>query len=302
MAIYDKDPIVSFKSELLKKIKDNGLEINEESSFEVISQSLPILNRRKESKLDILLQNDQTRELYNKLKDLPFSEVRKIYLSKDSLIDDKKQDEKAESKKGSKRDNLIKHLFNIQHIIHLYKEKRYNEFIRKTEFKITSIERKREIKALIEQIEGMSKSTIEEVIDFANESGLCIKDDRFNAFVRKNEYLYGRVKSVSFGEFQNLYNYLEGFTPFSTQHKVKGTEFKNVFVILDNGQWNNYNFEYLFTNRTDKAKVFVRSQKIFYVCCTRAMDNLTVFFYEPSAAVIEKALEWFGEENVHPIG
>jgi hypothetical protein len=31
-----------------------------------------------------------------------------MYLNKDQLIDDKKQDEDDENKKGSKRDNLIK--------------------------------------------------------------------------------------------------------------------------------------------------------------------------------------------------
>ncbi len=41
-----------------------------------------------------------------------------------------------------------------------------------------------------------------------------------------------------------------------------------------------------------------RTQKIFYVCCTRAMENLAVFFHNPSLEVVAKAKEWFGDANV----
>ena len=89
-------------------------------------------------------------------------------------------------------------------------------------------------------------------------------------------------------EFQELYQYLEGSTPFSTQHKTKGAEFNNVLVILDNGDWNKYNFEYLFTDSgTDSVRE--RTQKIFYVCCTRARENLAVYYHDPAPIVILKA-------------
>jgi DNA helicase-2/ATP-dependent DNA helicase PcrA len=99
-----------------------------------------------------------------------------------------------------------------------------------------------------------------------------------------------------------LYEYLEGKTPFSTQHKTKGTEFDDVFVILDNGKWNNYNFEKLFIGGdAASANQIERTKKIFYVCCTRAKEQLAVYYYQPSAAVIAKAEEWFGKDNMEPI-
>jgi hypothetical protein len=52
------------------------------------------------------------------------------------------------------------------------------------------------------------------------------------------------------------------FTPYSTQHGIKGAEFDNVFVILDNGRWNQYNFQYLFEETTGKESVIERTQKI----------------------------------------
>lgn len=299
MEIYDKDPIIAFKNEIAKKIRDNNISIDEDATFDQVANYVALKNRQKEFKRDVIINNPDTNLLYQQLKDLPFSVVRKIYLNKDALIDDKKQSEDDENKKGSKRDKLIKHLFKIQTNIHLYKEKRYNDFLRKTEYKVKSIADKQSIKEIIDEICEMYNSTIEEVINISDEKGICKKDDSFSQFITGNAYLYNRLKMVKYQEFVNLFNYLEGFTPFSTQHKTKGTEFDNVLVVLDNGKWNDYNFEYLFTNRTDKASVLARTQKIFYVCCTRAKENLIVFFDSPDTAVINKAKEWFGDGNVY---
>lgn len=305
MDIYDKDPIVGLKSEILEKIKYNKknnkpeIEIEEDDTFDVVVDKFQLKNRDKLLKKDIIIADPTKLNLYNQLKDKLFSEVRKIYLNKDALIDDKKQDEDDENKKGSKRDNLIKHLFKIQTNISLYQNKKYNEFLRATDyrFKITSIANKRTLKENIESIINVGDKTIEEVITDANDKGICLIDDRLIDFKEKNEYLYNRVKDVKFSEFQKLYEYLEGQTPFSTQHKTKGTEFDNILVILDNGGWNNYNFGNLFLE-TGSASVLDRTQKIFYVCCTRAKENLAVFFYNPDAQVIAKAKEWFGIKNV----
>lgn len=306
MDIYDSDPVIGLKNDVLRKIKDNKknngseIEISENDSFDTVVDKFQLKNRQRQLKKDILIQDPISAELYNQLKDKPFTEVRKIYLSKDALIDDKKQNEDDENKKGSKRDNLIKHLFKIQNNIMLYQNKRYNEFLRATDYKdqIVSIAAKRNLKDNIESLINVGDKTIEELINDANQKGICEIDDKLKDFKTDKEYLYNRVKDVKFSEFQNLYNYLEGKTPFSTQHKTKGTEFDNVLVILDNGRWNDYNFEYLFTNRIDKASVLERTQKIFYVCCTRAKENLAVFYHNPSPQVIAKATEWFGNYNV----
>ena len=299
MDIYDKDPVIALKNDILERYRgDTSIQINEEQSFDQVVNEMQLKNKAKQLKKDILLE--QHLELYNSLKDKPFKEVKKIYFSKDQLIDDKKQDENDENKKGSKRDNLIKHLFKIQNNINLYQTKQYNEFLRKTDYKIKNIESKITLKQKIEELANTGDKTIEEIIKLADEIGVCrIDDDKLKNFKNQNEYLYNRVKDVKFSEFQKLYEYLEGKTPFSTQHKTKGSEYDNVLVILDNGKWNKYNFEYLFKKRSDSTdRVLQRTQKIFYVCCTRAKEGLTVFYHEPSEAVIKKAKEWFGEKNV----
>jgi len=311
MAIYDKDPILALKKSILDKIRMNIISIDENQTFDQIVDLVKLQNKNRELKKDEIIQDPVHSNLYEQVKNLPFNEVRKIYIDKDSLIDDKKQDEDDENKEGSKRDNLIKHLFKIEDIIQLYKSKKYNEFIRKTEFKITSIAKKKEIKDIIDAIDKMSNDEIEVVINYADEKGIVKKDDKFNYFVKENWYLFNRVKKVKYQEFRNLYNYLEGYTPFSTQHKTKGAEYENVLVVLDNGGWNDYNFQYLFDNdisntlssgkKKSYPSILSRTQKIFYVCCTRAKDNLIIFYHKPSDAVINQAIEWFGKNNVHSI-
>ena len=49
---------------------------------------------------------------------------------------------------------------------------------------------------------------------------------------------------------------------------------------------------------TATPSVLERTQKLFYVCCTRAKENLAVFFHNPDAQVIAKANGWFGNDNV----
>ena len=309
MDIYDKDHILSFRDRIRKYIKDNNVTTDflENTFGEVIEVLQQGKNGRElnavrpTNTMQVFI--DGNAELYNYAKSLKYSEFSKMYVDKDQLLDDKKQDENDENKKGSKRDNLVKHLFKIQNNISLYQNKKYNQFLRATDyhFKITSIASKRALKDNIESLVNVGDNTIEKVINDADEKRICLIDDKLIAFKEHKEYLYNRVKDVKFSEFQKLYEYLEGQTPFSTQHKTKGAEFDNVLVILDNGGWNNYNFGNLFLE-TGSASVLDRTQKIFYVCCTRAKENLAVFFHNPDVDVIAKAKVWFGENNVIDIG
>lgn len=306
MAIYDKDPIIALKNDITKKIKDNKKNnrpeviFAEDDIFDSVLDIFQLKNRQRQLKKDILLENPINAGLYNQLKDLPFSFVRKIYLDKEQLIDDKKQSVEDENKKGSNRDDLIKHLHKIQKNISLYQARRYNEFLKVTDYKMTSIQDKKDLKENISSLIDVGDKTIEQIIVDADEKGICIIDDRLLRFQLNKEYVYNRVKQIKFSEFQKLFEYLEGKTPFTTQHKTKGAEFDNVFVILDNGKWTQYNFENLFLEEGSEC-VLKRTQKIFYVCCTRSKEHLAVFYHNPSQAVINTAIEWFGVDNVTEI-
>lgn len=308
MDIYDKDYILDFKKRIKDYIKSNG--ITTDFSANTFGEVVEVLQRGRTGKdlkavsptptMQLFINNNPV--LYQTALNCNYASFSKIYVDKDQLVDDKKQDEEDENKRGSKRDNLIRHLFKIQTNITLYTNKQYNEFLRITDYRrINSIEDKKNLKQNIESLINVDDKTIEEIISDAHKKGICLIDEKLEAFREEKEYVYNRVKDVKYSEFQMLYVYLEGKTPFSTQHKTKGAEFENVLVILDNGRWNDYNFEYLFTNRVNKQSVLERTQKIFYVCCTRAKENLAVFYHNPIPNVINQAKEWFEEENVYRI-
>lgn len=305
MDIYDKDRILKFRDRIKKYIKDKNIETD--FSDKTFGEVIAALQEGKSGRelravsptnsMNDFIENNL--QLFEYAQSLNFSDFSRVYIHTDQLLDDKKQDEDDENRKGSKRDNLIKHLFKIQNIISLYQKKRYNEFLKATDFRLqmTSIQKKRELKGYIESLINVGDKTIEEVISDANEKGICVFDDKIKDFIKKNEYLYNRVKKVEFKEFQSLYEYLEGRTPFSTQHKTKGTEFNNVLVLLDNGGWSKYNFEYMFLNNGTES-VRKRTQKLFYVCCTRAKENLAIFYHNPNEEILSSAVEWFGKDNM----
>ena len=307
MAIYDGDKILDYKKRITDYIKKHN--IADDYSGHTFGQVIEKLLEGKTTKAEhkpilptkgMQVFIDEHNDLYEQARNYPFDEFRKIYVDKDALLDDKKEDNDDESKAGSKRDNFIKHLFKIQINVNLYTEGKYNEFLRKTEFKIKSIADKRHLKEVVIQLQGMSNNTIKEVIEYAHDKGICRKDDKLSAFIEKNKYVYDQVKKLEFREFQNLFAYLEGYTPFSTQHKIKGAEFNNVLVVLDNGNWAKYNFQYLFENNgTDSVRE--RTQKLFYVCCTRSKENLVVYYHNPSQAILDTARDWFGDDNVQVI-
>ena len=304
MDIYDGDKILDYRKRVSDYIKKNDIadDFPLLTFAEVIDHLLSIAPNAAAKKL-ILPTNgmqefiDDNPDLFEIAKAYPYEDLRKIHVNKDDLLDDKKDDFEDPRKPSSKRDDLIKHLFNIQNNLHLYLDGRYNEFLRATEFRVRSIADKRKLKCVIEQLHGMNGAKIYEVIEFAHDNGILRKDDKLARFIAKKKYVYDRVAAVDYSVLKSLYAYLEGLTAFSTQHKIKGAQFDNVLVVLDNGNWSKYNFQYLFENNGSDS-VRERTRKLFYVCCTRSKERLSVYYQSPSAAVLAKAREWFGAGNV----
>lgn len=310
MAVYDNDPIAKFKEAFHKEAKNQSYVFSDEDSFDTVVKSMPWVYKRGthkgKSHLEVLLEDSTVKTLYEHIKDWPYSKVKKIYLDKDNLIDDKVAIDDV-TIRDPKRDRLMQHLFKIQDLISLFENKEYNELIRRTSFSVQSIADKANLKKCMDDLKAKASESIEAVISYADSFKLCIADDKLKDFINNNDYLYWRIKDIPFKEFQNLYLYLEGHTPFSTQHKIKGLEFDNVLIVLHNGGWNNYNFEYLFDDEIEDTlnpsqkksypRILHRTKKLFYVCCTRAKENLIVYYPSPSPNVLEGAITLFGIEN-----
>lgn len=310
MVIYDADPLVKFNRNFMKKAEELGCTWDAECTFGFVVNSMDWYYKSGTHKgrqhRDVFLEDALSKKLYDYVKGWPYSKVQKIYLNKDNLIDNKVVVDDLTIHEP-KRDRLIHHLFKIQEIISLYHKNQHNELIQKTSFQINNIADKIKLKDAIAKISHIEDGTIENVIDYADYSKICVKDDKLHNFIEENEYLYWRVKGIPFKEFQRLYMYLEGYVPLSTQHKIKGLEFDNVLIVLHNGGWSSYNFEYLFDFRifeeltpakqANYPSILSRTKKLFYVCCTRAKENLVVFYPDPTPRVLSYAKSLFGEGN-----
>ena len=109
-------------------------------------------------------------------------------------------------------------------------------------------------------------------------------------------------------------NYVNQRTRFDTHQGVKGLEFERVMVIIDDAEAKGFLFSYdkLFGVKkltdTDKRNIaegkessVERTQRLFYVTCTRAKNSLAVVMYtgEPDK-VKEQAVNkgWFEEKEI----
>ena len=304
MRIYDKDKNLEFVKRVKGFIKENELEIPSEGK--TFGEVYALASSRYE-KLPAKLSPTKMQKAYIErypsafelAKEMAYDDLSSLYIDKEQLVDDKKNSIDDESKPSSNRDDLIKHLFKIETCLRLYLDKRFNEFIRATDYRINSVKDKSALNEALQKVAGVHTDSIGDVISIFEDLKIVRVDDKLENFITNKRYLYEQVIDLPYSQFRNLYDYLEGYTPFSTQHKTKGAEYPNVLVVLDNGKWNSYNFQYLFEGEGEgKDTVLRRSEKIFYVCCTRAKEQLAVFFHRPSVEVLDKAREWFGQDNI----
>lgn len=108
-----------------------------------------------------------------------------------------------------------------------------------------------------------------------NKSGFDIDDYEFGDLERdvKRDLFYTEFfgEKITLGEVFNYYDYLSEKTNFITMHKTKGSGIRNVLVVVDEFFWRDYKF----TNIFSAGPVSAENQKIMYVACSRAIENLT---------------------------
>lgn len=303
MEVYDGDKVLDFVKRIKDHLKDNAPEFDvQEMTFGEVVDRLQEGKDAKELKRvsptpGMQEYIDMHPDVFQAACETPYGQISRLFISKDHLLDDTKDAPGESARPRSQRDELMRHLFRIQNCLLAYEDRRYAEFIRLTDTRIRSASDKVTLQEAIEALSNDPAKSIGQVIEEASALGLVRMDDRLTRFQNQKAYVFNRVVDLPFLEFQNLYRYLEGHTPFLTQHKTKGRQYPRVLVILDNGRWGNYNFRYLFEGDGNPT-VYERTLKLFYVCCTRAMEELVVFYQSPTHDVIARAKEWFGEENV----
>ena len=177
-----------------------------------------------------------------------------------------------------------------------------------------------------EELEGLLKlrasGTIGAVLDYLKSSKQIRVPD---AVIRRQEELerlekdpsaempssmeqLRKLRAVSYKEIVALDQFIDGQTPFSTKHGVKGAEFENVLVVFGRG-WNQYNFNQFLEWAgvpggipSDKQEAFERNRNLFYVVCSRPKKRLGMLFTQRlSERAINTLGSWFGTQAIHPL-
>ena len=82
-------------------------------------------------------------------------------------------------------------------------------------------------------------------------------------------------EDLKFKEVLNYAKYLDEETEYVTMHKTKGTSIPSVIVVMEEYFWNEYDFSLIYMPvDVSKLQKKINSQKLIYVACSRARNNL----------------------------
>ena len=126
------------------------------------------------------------------------------------------------------------------------------------------------------------------------------------------------VLPVPFSQVANYARYVDHISPFGTHQGVKGLEFPNVMVIIDDLGARGFMFSYdkLFgikaksdTDRKNEAQgietTIDRTRRLLYVTCSRAKATLAIMAYCSDPTQLREYLlaeGWFSAEEIESIG
>jgi len=116
-------------------------------------------------------------------------------------------------------------------------------------------------------------------------------------------------------ELLGYQRYVEDLSPFSTQQGIKGAEFEKVIVVIDDQEAKTNTFSYgkyfgvTKLSQTDqknldegKDSVIDRTRRLFYVCCSRTLQDLVVIVFSEDPDQMHKALlakSFFDPNDIH---
>lgn len=297
--LYSSDLLVKLITDTKKKFNASELVDKGKTFEELVEEAQIVVRKGGPLIIDIVKSIPELLAIYEEIKTFSFEEViSKSKVNKDSLLAYKFNGLSSRYEAGTDRDRILQRLDLIFELIELYKIGKHNEFLRITCFKITSSADKINLSKIMKEISD-NDITIGKVIKLAERTGLISKDDLFTNFIEnKGYYLWLRLEKLPFQEYVNSIAYLREYVSVITQHKVKGSEYENVLVLLDNGRWNQYNFNSIFGKGSSNEKVQNRTKKLFYVTITRAMKNLIVYMPCNDQQILEKAKDYFEQSDI----
>jgi len=181
-----------------------------------------------------------------------------------------------------------------------------------------SLQKMRDLaKSLTEELsEKWSKNTLQEILLFCQENEIIEvserlsrhlerspRDEEYNKDLHeidKEDWLVDEFFKMRNCEIEPYVDFINENTPYSTQHGVKGEEYKNVVVVYDDieAAWNLYSFTKMLVPEIAGSPTegqLERSIRLAYVSFSRAVENLRILLYtaDPEGTkniLIEKSL------------
>ena len=175
-------------------------------------------------------------------------------------------------------------------------------------------------------LQADGNSTIGDVVTLVNNREIVVFDERFLPLIdtysaetplgeNTSENAVHRFMLSGASELWGYQTYIEDQSPFATQQGIKGAEFDRVLVVVDDeeARYNQFSYGKYFglTTLSDtdlknqaegKDSVIDRTRRLFYVCCSRAVQDLAVVVFAPDvdaahAAILDKG--FFEPDNIH---
>ena len=195
------------------------------------------------------------------------------------------------------------YLVDIEEIATLFKENKIQQLLKKISFEIRTFESKKKLNELLKNlIDIRTTKKIKEVIDYVAKNKILAPTEKMKNYDLEDEEkkeFYEKLMAIDYSQFIRLYQVQQDNTPFSTKHNTKGDEFNNVLVIVDDNSWKqSYNFDDYFSNNLANEQRHNRTSNLFYVVCSRAINNLAIVCVSPLSNESKvKIKEWFQEIN-----
>lgn len=214
------------------------------------------------------------------------------------------------------RDDEFGQLFaDIELLCSAYMTGDFGEFLDLYAASGTRIERHSQKSVVAGSIDRLNElrenGSIGEVLDYVFDKSLLRKPKRLSALEQtlenpqdhvkadKDRAFLDSLRATDYAQVVEFEKYLNDETPFSTNHGVKGEEYENVLVVIDDTLWNQYKFESVLAGDTAKTQ-YQRSLNLFYVACSRPTRRLAVLAQSSlSEAAVAGAERMFGSDSVY---
>jgi len=209
-------------------------------------------------------------------------------------------------------------LSKVEPLAYYYSIKDYSSFL-KLLFtdgrQLRNTSDKQVIKEIMEGLEKVRNSgTVKDVYEYVLDKKLLIKPSKIEELEyvinktsleeseEKKKTFYHALMNLSYKEIIGINNFIDDSTPFSTKHGVKGAEYDDVVIIIDDGSWNQFNFNNVFSSDKSNLGRYDRTLNLLYVCCSRAKNKLAVITLSRiDLKALSNIENWFEKDKVFDV-